>query len=56
MTRTNFLPYVFLIALIAGCGQEQNRTVTDGADKQAIADYEAELAKVTGQDIENHDE
>ncbi|TWU39606.1 hypothetical protein [Novipirellula artificiosorum] len=51
MKVMTFLSFVFLVALVAGCGSEANRTVTDGVDQQAIADYEAELAKVTSQEI-----
>ncbi|WP_442512046.1 hypothetical protein SH528x_003800 [Novipirellula sp. SH528] len=38
---------LFFGSIICGCGEEPNRTVTDGADAQAIADYEAALAVAT---------
>lgn len=44
--------FVLSVAFVTGCGESPNRTVTDGADQQALADYEAELAAVTGEDIE----
>ncbi|WP_218933690.1 hypothetical protein [Rubripirellula lacrimiformis] len=56
MKATPFLTLLFLVALVAGCGDDSNRTVTGDADAQAIADYEAELAKVTGQDITETEE
>ncbi|MCO8120714.1 hypothetical protein NHH03_03115 [Stieleria sp. TO1_6] len=56
MKALSLLSLMFVVALVAGCGDEANRTVTDGVDQQAIADYEAELAKVTGQDINDHGE
>ncbi|TWT75394.1 hypothetical protein [Allorhodopirellula solitaria] len=51
MKLCSYLTAFLFFASIAGCGDEKNRTVTDDVDQQAIAEYEAELAKVTAQDI-----
>ncbi len=56
MKALSLISLLFLVSLVAGCGDDSNRTVTGDADAQAIADYEAELAKVTGQDINDNEE
>jgi hypothetical protein len=46
-----------LLMLTVGCsGSNEPQSVTDGIDAKAIQDYEAELAKVTGQDISGQGE
>ena len=40
----------FLSVTVTGCDKGP-RTVTDGADKQAIADYEEALKRVTSEEI-----
>jgi len=42
---------LFLCMAVSGCGDNGPKTVTDGVDKQAIADYEAALKKVTSEEI-----
>ncbi|WP_372721372.1 hypothetical protein [Novipirellula sp.] len=38
---------LFFGSILCGCDDASNQTVTDGADAQAIADYEAALAAAT---------
>ncbi|MDV6034868.1 MAG: hypothetical protein F9B45_33210 [Phycisphaera sp. RhM] len=39
---------MFLVAAIVGCGDSRPQTSTQGADAQAIADYEAAVAAAEG--------
>lgn len=41
-----------LVVLIVGCGSEQPRTVADGADLEAIREYEASIEAMHSQQSE----
>lgn len=57
MKAASFALFLFLlIPLTVGCGSGEPKTVTDGANADQLAEYEAELAKATGEDIETEDE
>ena len=48
LTVLSLLLPVFLVAFVVGCDSGEPRTATDGADAQAIADYEAAVAAAEG--------
>ncbi|PAY16292.1 hypothetical protein CKO51_27470 [Rhodopirellula sp. SM50] len=39
---------MLLVAAVVGCGDSRPQTSTEGADAQAIADYEAAVAAAEG--------
>ena len=39
---------ILLVAAVVGCGDSRPQTATQGADPQAIADYEAAVAAAEG--------
>ncbi|MCS7470079.1 hypothetical protein NZK35_25830 [Stieleria sp. ICT_E10.1] len=39
---------MLLVAVVVGCGDTGRRTSTEGADAQAIAEYEAAVAAAEG--------
>ncbi len=48
IAASSFLILVLLGALVVGCGSGEPRRSTDGADAQAIAEYEAAVAAAEG--------
>ncbi len=54
ITVSSFFFLVLLGVVVVGCGGEAERkTATDGADAQAIRDYEAAVAAMEQQDIDS---
>lgn len=43
---------ILLIAMVVGCGAEESRTVTDGADLDAIRQYEESIKALESQQSE----
>ena len=57
MKASSFALFLFLLVpLSVGCGSEEPKTVTDGASPDQLAEYEAELAKATADEIQTEDE
>ena len=52
MKATSFLCLIFLAAIVVGCSEPERKTATDGADAQAILDYEAAVAAAEGQSLD----
>ncbi|TWT92037.1 hypothetical protein [Stieleria varia] len=50
---TPFALTVLLTAFVLGCGDGTPKKSTDGADAQAIADYEAAVAATEQQNVES---
>ncbi|WP_182868189.1 hypothetical protein [Stieleria mannarensis] len=53
--RFHVLLALVSITLVAGCGDSGPKTSTEGADAQAIADYEAAVAAAEGNMAESDD-
>ena len=55
ITLSSFLLIACLGIFVVGCGSGEPRRSTDGADAQAIADYEAAVAEAEGNMATNMD-
>ena len=48
LTVSSFLFLVLLGAIVSGCGSDEPRKATDGANEQTLAEYEAAVAAAEG--------